>query len=213
MEGNNNNFLQSDIWRQFQEVVGHRTFFIESGPAHNATHNEAGRGFSASIIEHKLPVVGEYFYVPRGPIISADAERISNFEFRISNLNQNSEFKIKNFLNDLIDLVKKNNAGWIRIEPENNQALELIRKDISLPIKKAPHDMQPREILVMDISKAEEELLAGMKSKTRYNIKLAEKRGVSIKIMSNVEGQISNQARGFGILFDIGISIFRDFDV
>jgi lipid II:glycine glycyltransferase (peptidoglycan interpeptide bridge formation enzyme) len=93
----------------------------------------------------------------------------------------------------IVDLAKKNNAGWIRIEPENVEILNLIRKSLEgihprrtkLGIWKAPHDMQPREILVMDISKSEEELLAGMKSKTRYNIKLAEKHGVKVCSISN----------------------------
>ena len=118
-----NDFLQSDVWRQFQEAVGHKTFSVSIPHPSPLPKGEGDFSFSASIIEHQLPIVGKYFYIPRGPIISADAKRISNFEFRISNLNQNSEFKIKNFLNDLIDLAKKESTGWIRIEPENNQAL------------------------------------------------------------------------------------------
>ena len=53
--------------------------------------------------------------------------------------------------------------------------------------------MQPREILVLDISKSEEEILAGMKQKTRYNIKLSQKRGVSVKAISNFQFPISKQ--------------------
>ena len=53
----NKEFLQSEEWRKFQEVTGKRTFHIEHGV------------FWANIIEHKLPVVGKYFYVPREPIM------------------------------------------------------------------------------------------------------------------------------------------------
>lgn len=42
--------------------------------------------------------------------------------------------------------------------------------------------MQPQEILVVDISKSENEILARMKSKARYNVRLAEKRGVEVSI-------------------------------
>jgi len=35
-------------------------------------------------------------------------------------------------------------------------------------------------------------ILAGMKQKTRYNIKLSQKRGVSVKAISNLKSQISN---------------------
>jgi lipid II:glycine glycyltransferase (peptidoglycan interpeptide bridge formation enzyme) len=47
-------------------------------------------------------------------------------------------------------------------------------------MKKSTVDMQPREILLLDILKSEGDILAGMKQKTRYNIKLAEKKGVKI---------------------------------
>jgi len=83
-------------------------------------------------------------------------------------------------IQELIDLAKKEKAGWIRVEPVNAEILAIIKKTVKNKIIKAPHDMQPRETLIMDISKSEEEILAGMKSKTRYNIKLAEKKGIKI---------------------------------
>lgn len=47
--------------------------------------------------------------------------------------------------------------------------------------------MQPKELLVIDITKPEEQLLAEMKSKTRYNINLSQKRKVSVKVISNFQ--------------------------
>ncbi|MBU2028486.1 aminoacyltransferase [Patescibacteria group bacterium] len=183
MEENHNNFLQSDIWRKFQEAVGYQTFHLElKSPSNPPFEKGEGFCFSASIIEHKLPVVGKYFYISRGSIIG-----ISNDQFPISNKIPNPKSQI----DLLINLAKKENASWIRIEPENAEMLEIIKKNVDYKIVKAPHDMQPREILVMDISKSEEELLARMKSKTRYNIKLAEKHGVKVfKIENNCHPEL-----------------------
>ena len=146
---NNIDFLQSEEWRKFQESAGSRTFHVEKD------------GLWANIIEHRLPIVGRYFYVPRWPL-----NRSLNYELGIKNI---------------IELAKKEEVGWIRIDPENEEVLNLIKKDIEiirprrtgLKIQKAPHDMQPKEIFVIDIAKSEEKLLSEMKSKTRYNIRLA----------------------------------------
>lgn len=149
-------FLQSDLWRKFQENVGRKTHLIQN------------EDFSASIIEHILPMVGKYFYVPRGPIFS----RITNHESRV-----------KEGMQEIIELVKKENTGWIRIEPHDQEALEFIKKNIEAKIVKAPHDMQPKEIFAIELMKTTENLLAEMKPKTRYNIGLAQKKGV--KILTN----------------------------
>ena len=49
-------------------------------------------------------------------------------------------------------------------------------ENTGIRLVKAPHDMQPQEVLVVDISKLRRLLFAEMKAKTRYNIRLAEKR-------------------------------------
>ena len=153
-------FLQSDYWRAFQESLGHRGVHIESD------------SFWGNGVVHHLPAVGEYLYFPRGPVVAAD--------------NQEG---VEEAVKKLIDAAKETQAKWVRIEPKNEDDVEKYRKyfkilqqaqDKNLTIIKAPHDMQPREILVMDITGDAEALLAGMKSKTRYNIGIAEKKGVKV---------------------------------
>ena len=46
---------------------------------------------------------------------------------------------------------------------------------------KAPMDIQPPDTVVLDLSRTEEELLLGMKPKTRYNVRLAMKKGVEVR--------------------------------
>lgn len=171
-------FLQSPEWRKFQESVGRKTFNIASPastgveasspclPDRQAYEGEGGIAFFANIIEHKLPIVGKYFYIPRGPVMTY------NIKHETYNINA------------IIDLAKGNKIGWMRIEPASKEILEIVNKEIKYKIVKAPHDMQPKEILVVDITKPEEQLLAEMKSKTRYNIKLAEKHGVKVECIT-----------------------------
>lgn len=174
-------FLQSEYWRKFQEAWGRKAYNV-------STSGDDGELLAfANIIMHKLPVVGEYFYIPRGPIVNE--QRTMNNEQYF-----NKNFRI--FLDRLLDLAKENNAGWIRIEPASLDILEFLRLNLkNKKIKKSAVDMQPREILMLDISKSEEEILAQMKQKTRYNIKLAEKRGVKVSVISD-QGTVNNKNLG-----------------
>ena len=152
----NRDFLQSKEWREFQEKAGSRVFCVEN------------EGFSASIIEHELPVVGNYFYIPRGPVCSTVNSQQS-----------------KEGIRKVIELVEKEKVGWIRVDLKDKNDLNLIKENIKQKIVKAPHDMQPKEIFVLDIAKNEEDLLSEMSQKTRYNIKLAQKRGVKVFAITN----------------------------
>lgn len=112
---------------------------------------------------HTLPMVGTYLYIPRWPNKQNQA---------VGELQKNQEA--------LIRTGRDLGVGWIRIDPETDAIAADWQSSLREQLVKAPHDMQPRENLVIDISKPEENILAQMKSKTRYNIRLAEKKGVSI---------------------------------
>ncbi len=51
----------------------------------------------------------------------------------------------------------------------------------------SPHNIQPPRTLIVDIRGSEGEILARMKQKTRYNIRLAEKKGVTIRAWDDIE--------------------------
>lgn len=50
-----------------------------------------------------------------------------------------------------------------------------------------PYTIQPRRTIVVDLQPDEEALLAAMKQKTRYNIRLAEKKGVSVRLSQDLD--------------------------
>ena len=70
-------------------------------------------------------------------------------------------------------------SWWVRIQPDSFAS----EKNLSGKRRIVP-SIQPRQTLVLDLTKSEEMLLAEMKQKHRYNLRLAEKHGVKIEILS-----------------------------
>lgn len=145
------NFLQSPGWENFQRASGHEVF----------------RAGGSLFVEQNLPIVGKYAYSPRGPRVEQQA----------------TSDKQQAGWQEIIQEAKKRGYAWLRIEPNSEEELKCISDFLvtcHLSLVTCRRDTQPREILIMDIAKSEEQLLAEMKPKTRYNIRLAEKKGVKI---------------------------------
>jgi len=98
----------------------------------------------------------------------------------------------KEILDFLFQYGKKNKIIFIKTEPyvEKSQILnsKLQTQNKKYKIQKSPHPLFPDWTQILDIEESEEELLKNMHPKTRYNIKLAQKKGVMVKEESNKTG-------------------------
>lgn len=74
-------------------------------------------------------------------------------------------------LNELLNLGRKKRAIFIQIEPNTTEHIAL---------RPSHHPLFTKYTFILDLTKSEDELLAAMHPKTRYNIKVAQKHDVII---------------------------------
>jgi len=98
----------------------------------------------------------------------------------------------KNFFNKIKEIAQKENAIFLKVEP--NLDIKSLKKSNSI---------QPQTTLIIDLENSEEALLNQMSSKTRYNIRLAQKKNVKIEIIAKPDQkdieifwQLANQTAG-----------------
>ena len=85
----------------------------------------------------------------------------------------------KEMLSELKDFARRQNIVFIKLEPnvkKDTKILKILRASGALPGKTL---FTPTTFWI-DLTKSEEELLKGFSQKTRYNIRLAERRGVTV---------------------------------
>lgn len=83
--------------------------------------------------------------------------------------------------NEVAKLAQKENLIFLRVDPE--ESIQTARTSVVQP-SSSP---QPETTLILDLQLSEQELLAQMKRKGRYNIALAEKKAVEVKRASSPE--------------------------
>lgn len=82
-------------------------------------------------------------------------------------------------INELMTLGKRKNAIYIQIEPNDTHPLNPQLPALS-SLRPSHHPLFTKYTFVLDLTKSEEDLLKTMHSKTRYNIKVAQKHEVKI---------------------------------
>ncbi len=151
-------FLQSWEWGEFQKAFGRRVWRIM---CHSEQSEESSAGGAqigvAQFFEHYLGLGMGYLYCPRGPVFSLS-------------------FRAERGISELFEFIKKDivNYGHVffRFEP----SIPCHSSESGNPDARRIHSIQPTRTLLLDLNKSEEQLLAEMHQKTRYNVRLAEKK-------------------------------------
>jgi lipid II:glycine glycyltransferase (peptidoglycan interpeptide bridge formation enzyme) len=132
---------------------------------------------AATVLERRLPLVGSpIFYCPRGPVADPADEPL-----------------LRATLAAVRELARERGAILLKIDPDipagDADFTRFLRASgfRALDRGKNFEGVQPRFVFRLDIRPPEEELLAAMRQKTRYNIRLAMKKGVTVSRGSREE--------------------------
>jgi lipid II:glycine glycyltransferase (peptidoglycan interpeptide bridge formation enzyme) len=106
-----------------------------------------------------------------------------------------------NIWKEIDSVCKKHHAIFCKLEPDAWEGEATVHGPWSTA---SPHNIQPPRTITLDISDSEDDILARMKQKTRYNVRLAEKKGVAVRAWDDLDGfhqmmQVTGGRDGFGV--------------
>jgi peptidoglycan pentaglycine glycine transferase (the first glycine) len=170
--------LQTSAWGDFKADFGWQ---VERVCIRTGQH-ETG----AQVLFRRLPLGFSIAYIPKGPVgpnwmaLWPELDRIC----------------------------QRRHAIMLKVEPDawelpGNSAIRGL-EDQFVGFTSAGEPIQPRRTVVIDLTGSEEEWLARMKQKTRYNVRLAEKKGITIRETQDLDAfyqmmQITGERDGFGV--------------
>ena len=149
--------LQSWAWGDLKAQFGWRVERLAVGP------------ICAQVLYRSLPGgLGTIAYVPKGPLAETQDPTADGKSLRA-------------FLNALRPLAREQGAICLKIEPDLEDDPELAGRLRSLGFRPSPQTIQPRRTILVDLDAEPDDLLKRMKSKTRYNIRLSGRKGVTVR--------------------------------
>jgi lipid II:glycine glycyltransferase (peptidoglycan interpeptide bridge formation enzyme) len=131
----------------------------------------------AQILFRKLPLGFTFGYVPK-----------ANFD--------------SSLWPEIDSLSRQHRAIFLKLEPDLWDPRKPEASNVRL--RTSPHNIQPPRTITVSLKDSEEGILARMKQKTRYNIRLAGKKGVIVRASDEIEAfhrmmRLTGSRDGFGV--------------
>ena len=124
-----------------------------------------------------LPLaLGHLAYIPKGPVFDYSSHDVS--------------YLVLSFFSQLHSILIKQGALALQAEfacEVESQDSKLLIRDLDAMHFQRVQAIQPGRTILLDLTPDEDTLLANMKEKWRYNIRLAGRRGVQIRVAETVE--------------------------
>ena len=131
------------------------------------------------LIRQKLPGKYCWLYASRGPLVDYDVGNPTK-EAKDEEANEDFKFQTRKLLEKAGEIAKKEKAIFMRVDPPIHSLDQ--SPFLSLTgFKKTKFGFHPEHTLIIDLTGSEDEILGQMKPKGRYNIRLAEKKGIKIE--------------------------------
>jgi len=171
-------FLQSPFWARFKQQFGWSPHFFAVGNQHAEAASPAGSPPLSPllVLTRRLSPGAHIAYVPHGPELvgARDAGDARDSGAASSGAGANGAPGRLAELAAGVSQRLERRPLFVRFDlPFQDAATEgLVR---------APVDIQPPSTVIVDLRQEEDALLGAMKSKTRYNVRLAGKKGVEVR--------------------------------
>ena len=155
--------LQSDPWGELKSIFGWQVSWVVKGE------------FGAQVMFRSLPMGYHLAYIPKGPIgLTQELDDFGNAQFIRGNL---QDWKM--FWSEIDQLCHRRSVVFLKVEPDIWEKPEHLSRP-PVGFQASPHAIQPPRTILVNLDHDENQLLNQMKQKTRYNIRLAEKRGIEV---------------------------------
>ena len=145
------NFLQSPEYGKMNEILGSKVF----------TRDFDGEAWALMIVRDAKR--GRYLEIPCGPL-----------------MNWSNKTLREKVIKEVAVVAREQKCVFVRMRPQLVMSEENLQILEGMGFKKSPMHLAAEHTVMIDLSKTEEELLSNMRRQTRYEVRRAEKVGISV---------------------------------